>query len=132
MKKIIILHLTLLLFLSRAVSFGQVVLEDLHFKLDKTKNASLKIADLSENLELKAPGQPITVHKFLMKVNIDGKEKSFESNGSKVGKKVVDAILSAKEKPTHIDFSNVSFTQSDDDAKQVIKGFTIFLKKEGD
>ena len=132
MKKIIILHLTLLLVLSRAVSFGQVVYEDPHFKLDKTKNASLKIADLNENLELKAPGQPITVHKFLMKVNIDGKEKSFESNGSKIGKKVVDAILSAKEKPTHIDFSNVSFTQSDDDAKQVIKGFTIFLKKEGD
>lgn len=128
MKKITVIISALLLLISSVKSSAQVKLEEPHFKLDKTKNASLKLTDLNENLELRAPGQPITVLNYMMIVNIDGKEKTFESNRSKIGKKITEAIQEAKEKPTHIDFSHVKFTQEDDNSKQDLAGFTIFLK----
>lgn len=128
MKKTFFVSLTLLLLITANKSNAQIQYEDPHFKFDKSKNASLKISDLNENLELRTPGQPIIIHKYTVTVIIDGKEKTFTSEGSKIGKKPVEAILNSKEKPTHIDFANVSFTQDDDPAKQVLKGFTLFLK----
>ena len=128
MKRVFYIFTSLVLLMNGTIAFGQKKYEEPQFKFDKTKNASLKIADLNQDLELRAPGQPITILKYSVVVIIDGKEKTFESNGSKIGKKAVEAITSAKEKPTHLDFANVTFTQEDDNAKQVLKGFTIFLK----
>ncbi|MEI6489890.1 MAG: hypothetical protein WCP52_13055 [Bacteroidota bacterium] len=128
MKKISLFITAIFLLIGFTKASAQIKYEEPHFKFDKTKNASLHLTDLNEDLELRAPGQPITVLSYSIIVNIDGKEKTIESNGSKLGKKAVDAIMQAREKPSHIDFSKVSFTQQGDNSKQEIKGFTIFLK----
>ena len=128
MKRTFFIFTTLALLINGTIAFGQKKYEEPQFKFDKTKNASLKIADLTKDLELRAPGQPITIIKYSVTVTIDGDDKTFESKGSKIGTKAVDAITSAKQKPTHLDFSNVTFTQEGDNSKQVLKGFTIFLK----